>query len=258
MPRNIHDLSPPDGPDKSWEYTNMAIDIARLRQQAERRDGRQERPTIGRDTRIDGGVYEGSYGGEAIVVDREKYPSGYEYAKAEVTRRSIDGTGAIDKNYILDNVFKVVGKMMAYDQGAVNRIFEKEGGKDGTKIALDMYANLGVGVCRHQALFVAQLLEGFVDDGVLHGQVSVDRNMVRMQGDDYDGHAWVRYTTSGGTVYILDVAQNKIALLSDLMAAHDRGENVWDYAREEDEQRAGSRGKQAVGALRRLWESLHG
>ena len=47
----------------------------------------------------------------------------------------------------------------------------------------------------------------------------------------------MRYTNSGNQVFILDVAQQKVAALSDLMQARNRGERVWDYARPEDHNR---------------------
>lgn len=93
-----------------------------------------------------------------------------------------------------------------------------------------------MGVCRHQALFAGVLLEKLADSGILSGVVSVERNMNKRDTNDdkYDGHSWVRYTNSSGRVFILDVAQQQIAALSDLMAARRRNEQVWDYARPED------------------------
>ena len=73
----------------------------------------------------------------------------------------------------------------------------------------------------------------------MQGKVSVDRNLNKRvnEADMYDGHSWVRYTNSGNQVFILDVAQQKVAALFDLMQAHNRGEQVWDYARPEDHNR---------------------
>jgi hypothetical protein len=69
---------------------------------------------------------------------------------------------------------------MKYDQEAVDRIFtEKARGVNHQKVALEVYIDEGVGVCRHQALFVGLLLEHLIKDGLLSGKVNVDRNMNR-------------------------------------------------------------------------------
>lgn len=114
---------------------------------------------------------------------------------------------------------------------------------DHRKVDLNIYIKRGVGVCRHQALFAGTLLEKFVDDGILSGHVSVERNRIRRADDSdvYDGHSWVRYTNSAGKVYILDVAQQRLAPLGKLMGLRSVDGSVWDYARPED--RRGSLGR---------------
>ena len=72
---------PDDDPMGLWAYT---VDIKRA---GEAHKGRSH---IGRDTPIDGGVYYGTYGGEAIVVDTEKYPEQYEKLLTEVLQKSQD------------------------------------------------------------------------------------------------------------------------------------------------------------------------
>ena len=238
MPFNIEDPTPNpyQDADANWGYTEQAREIEEMRRRIERESGHKERHTIGRDTRIDGGVYEGKYGGEAIVVDREKYSHGYEQAYSAILQEATAPDGQVDKNVILGATYQYVHDHMMYDTRGVDRIFKEDcKGVDGQKIALESYIQRGVGVCRHQALFVGMILEGFADQGVLGGNVSVDRNMVKKDRDDkYDGHAWVRYTNSSGTVYILDVAQGRLAKLNDLAAARARGEDVWNYERPED------------------------
>lgn len=199
------------------------------------------RHPITRDSAIDGGVYWGTYGREAIVVDGEKYPDGLNNAMNRIygVIRSPDGT--VDKSKVLRAVYDTVRNMMRYDADAVNAIFDRSGGKDYTKVALDVYVQEGVGVCRHQALFAAQILERLRTEGIVGGSVSVDRNMVRRPehiDDSYDGHAWVRYTNSGGDIYIIDPAQGRIGLLDNLIAQRDSGDvSVWEYARPDDRER---------------------
>ncbi len=224
-------------PSARWDYTDKAREegVDERRRQQERASGRGERPTISRDSRIDGGVYEGAYGGEAIVVDGIKYPTGLRAAFEYIMPKIRQSDGTIDKAEVLDTVFETVTRMMRYDASAVDRILAKAGGQDGTKIALDAYVMSGVGVCRHQALFAGQILESLADMGYVGGKASVERNIDRRSADDkYDGHSWVRYTNSGGQVFIMDIAHGKLGSLDSLMAARARGEAVWDYARPED------------------------
>lgn len=228
--------------DDGWGYTADAAEVARLRQELETNNGREVRHTISRDGRINGGVYEGAYGGEAIVVDREKYPEGYTAAMASIEAAITRPDGSIDKSLVMESVFNEVQRTMKYDQFQVGKILQDLGhGKDGTKIALQEYIQKGVGVCRHQALFAGQLLEGLKDKGYISGTASVDRNKNRkIDADGYDGHAWVRYTNGGGEVFIIDIAQGIIGSLSQITEARERGARIWDYERPEDKARRGT------------------
>lgn len=224
-----------------WSYTTNADEVARLRQQAEQRAGRAVRHTIGRDVSVLEGVYEGKYGGEAIVVDYDKDPVLIDGAVNEVLARATDtATGRVNKSQILDSVFEVVSDKMRYDSATVDQIFEQGlGGRNGSKISLSAYIERGVGECRHQALFATTILQLLSKRGVVGGQASIDRNMVRSGADGkYDGHAWTRYTNSAGEVFIIDVAQKKIGSLSELMAEHAKDPSkTWDYARPEDKRK---------------------
>lgn len=196
------------------------------------------RHDIARDTPVEGGVYWGAYGGEAIVVDGKKYPVGLQEALGSVHESIRRPDGSVDKGLVFRAVFDTVRDMMRYDAEKVDEIFKEHGREDFTKISLDTYAYYGVGVCRHQALFAAQILGHLKEHGVVSGTASVDRNAVRRPSDmddKYDGHAWVRYTNSGGTAWIIDPAQNRIGKLEDLIAQRDSGDfSVWEYARPDD------------------------
>ena len=261
-PNNSMPLASPEGSPSLWGYTQDAYGsgVIDSRVTGERLKGREPRHTIARDTPIDGGVYEGSYGGEAIVVDSDK--SKFINAAYDDIMRAISPNGQPSKQLALKAVFTYVSNRMRYDQPAVDAIFEKgANGVDHTKMTLDWYIGRGVGVCRHQALFVGVLLEKLVNNGVLQGRVSVDRNLNRRvdEADVYDGHSWVRYTNSGGQVFIIDVAQKKAAALSDLMQARNRGEQVWDYARPEDnERKVGGSALLASGIQKNRFSMDHG
>lgn len=199
----------------------------------------QGRDIIGRDTKIDGGVYTGTYGGEAIVVDSKKYPDGINKLMQEVKIRAFNEEKvAIDRGEVLRSVFNVVSEAMPYSKSGVQALLDgiaKDEGRtklaDGTKVALDSFIQARVGVCRHQALTAGLLLEMLKDEGIIRGQVSVDRNKKWNPMDDkYDGHAWVRYTSYSGTVMILDVAQGYFGRLEDSEGIR----HGWDYMRPED------------------------
>lgn len=179
------------------------------------------RRVIKRDSPIDGGVYLGKSEREAIVVDSVKYPAIrklYEKAKEKALVDRVDISVA--KNLILNAVYDTVKEAMKYDEKAVDALVNLVNcGKD-RKIALDMFIDRKIGVCRHMALACGALLEMFVKEGYLRGKVSIDRNKIR------GGHVWCRYTNSGGTVYILDVAQGYIGKIENA--------KNWDYRRPDE------------------------
>ena len=178
------------------------------------------RPIIGHDTRIDGGVYIGSSAREAIVVDFFKdsvLSNLYDKVKLAVT----DSSGKVNKDYVLNNVYKAVQSAMATDmQGVADLISERGYGQD-KKVTLGVFIKAGIGLCRHQNLAGAALLERFIDEGILSGKVSIDRNT-----SNEGGHAWCRYTNSQGKVYILDVTRNYIGDMN--------SSESWDYRRPEE------------------------
>lgn len=228
------DTVPPIAPndnDESWGYTKQAGEAF----------GREYggRSMIKRDSRIEGGVYYGTYGGEAIVVDSEKRPQKYTELLGQVTEGSRNKQGAIDRSQVLEATFNAVSKNMKYSQEGVDKLLKEvaqaNGGqefKDGTKINLSEFLEDGVGVCRHQALATAWVLEKMKDQGYIRGQVSVDRNMTWSPKGELEGHAWVRYTSNSGKVMILDVAQGYFGTLEE----SEGRKHGWDYMRPEEKQ----------------------
>lgn len=180
------------------------------------------RPIICKDSPVDGGVSIGQYEREAIVVDSQKSNSLlslYEKAKKRAMFK-----GQVDKALILLSVFKVVSEKLKYDSSKVEKIVKKAGVKKDKKINLENFVKAEAGICTHQALLCGVLLELFIKDKYLRGKVSVDRNSVYR-----NGHAWCRYTTSGGKVFIMDVA-------NDFMGSLEKGleKGIWCYNRAED------------------------
>jgi len=180
----------------------------------------QGRHIIHRDSKIDGGVYLGQGQREAIVVDSEKYPRLRElYGEA---KKKATENGSIKKDKILEAVYETVKEAMPIqDNDAVEKIIDEYSVRNDGKISLDVFLEEGVGVCRHDALACAALLELFGKDGITRGKASVDRNSTNL-----GGHAWCRYKNSGNEIYILDVAQDYIGKLEDA--------SNWEYQRPED------------------------
>src|SRR5574341_113213 len=162
---------------------------------------------IGRDFPIDGGIYLGAYQREAIVVDFFNSPmlkSIFERAKLEISTQSL--RAELD---ILNAVYAAVYQAMAYDHKAVEELVREQGVKEDGEISLDVFADRGIGVCRHMALTCGVIIERLIKERVMEGSVSVDRKTFK-EG----GHAWCRYKGPDGAVFIVDVAQKYCGKLS--------------------------------------------
>lgn len=199
------------------------------------------RPVIARDTPINGGVWPvGGRHGEALVIDDQKYPKDFNDKYDEILNRL--GLGAssrrIPLNGImrargkysdelekLNTVFDVVSKTLRYDLESTRAI-----ARDYQKVTLNSYMREGVGVCRTQAALGAYFIERLIKDGILRGNVSIDRNTSETLDGVSGGHAWTRFTDEQNRVYIIDPAQKFVGKLSDAQKQSDR----WDYRRTED------------------------
>jgi len=206
-----------------WGKTNLAKERLKKERKLDGEESYSGRFIIHRDGPIDGGVYISVTSKEAIVVDSQKYPKLkelYNRAKLKATEK-----GIVQKDLILEAVFNTVSEAIPkQDERSVAKIVREFGvGKDG-KIALDKFLERGTGVCRHDALTCAALLEMFNKEGMLSGKPSLDRNATEM-----GAHAWCRYTNSAGQVYILDVAKNFLGTLKSA-----RGSKKWVYERRAD------------------------
>ncbi|HOA12047.1 MAG TPA: hypothetical protein PKK04_02085, partial [Candidatus Woesebacteria bacterium] len=179
------------------------------------------RPIIGRDRKINGGVYLGADEREAIVVDDQKDLVLNKIYQELINRRlRAQKKGIPFKEGIIEETWNLVNEVMPFDQERVEAITSELPEPD-TKIYLSAF--LDGGVCRHQALLTGYLLERLAREGIIRGQASVDRNYV----EDLGGHAWARYTNHDGDVFILDSALNYIGRLDEI------NEYRWFYERPE-------------------------
>ncbi len=209
-----------------WDKTDIMLKRLKRAGKLEKKDNEnyfQGRPIIHRDSLVDGGVYLSQGESEAIVVD-SKYPElRHLYKKAQ--KKAMNESGHIRKDRVLKAVYNTVKEAMPkQDDAAAKKIVDDYKVMKDKKIALDVFLKEGVGVCKHDALACAALLELFKKDGYITGKPSVDRN-----SDYQNGHAWCRYTNSAGDVFILDVAQHYKGLLKDASK-----KDKWAYKRPED------------------------
>jgi len=178
------------------------------------------RPIIGRDSKINGGVYVGGGEREAVVVDDTKQPELQDVYRELLKRRKNQALHGIDfKDGILEEVFDLTREILPFDENKVDNITHNLSHDE--KIALSVFINEKGGVCRHQALLAGYLLEKLKNDGLIRGTASIDRNFVPGEG----GHAWVRYVNSASQIFIIDPAQDYIGSIED--AGIDR----WQYER---------------------------
>lgn len=188
---------------------------------------------INRDSRINGGVYfVSSRHGEAITVaDKDVFSQQYDRAHQGVLRRaSLNGT--LRPHRLPRAVFEEVLDTLQYSENKVEELHDSIAAKyrfdelpDGTLVDLGYYLDAGVGVCRHQALASAYLLERLVDTSQLQGEVHVERNM-RYHDDRADGHAWARYCDAAPAAesIVLDIANQYYGPVGGLDAP-------WEYQR---------------------------
>lgn len=203
-----------------WNKTELAQERLKERGLYEEPDRESKtgyylrRPIIGRDTPINGGIYVGGGEREAILVDDsfEKSKLHDVYDELIQVRSEDVKRGRHFKEGLLTDVFELVQKRLPYRPDIVRQLAIKNKIKPDQKVSLTAYLKAGGGVCRHQALLVAYLLERAGKEGKVSGKVSIDRNFVPGVG----GHAWIRYTNSIGDVIVIDPARQITATLDEL------------------------------------------
>lgn len=181
-------------------------------------------PILGRhSTSVDGGVYLGGLAREAIVVD----------GKSEAVRRVYDEAaselqGAFRRNEtmplraILLKVMHKVQEVMPYDGPKTERISQEHYGDK--LVGLSTFLKERAGVCRHQGLLAAYMIERLIKDGHMMGAVGVERNTVEDMGGT---HAWAVYKTrqnGSEEVIVVDPAQSFVGT-----KAQAQREGRWEY-----------------------------
>lgn len=165
-------------------------------------------PILGRRSQVvDGGVYLGGSSREAIVVDgkSEILKNVYKTLLQEL-QSSFRRSETLVPQQVLIKVMFAVQQSMPYDGPKTEGIsLEHYGDK---LIGLSTYVKEKAGVCRHQGLLAAYLIEGLIQDGYLAGSVGVERNTVEDLGGT---HAWAIFkpkTEIARTAIVVDPAQS--------------------------------------------------
>ncbi len=168
------------------------------------------RRIIGRDCPVNAGVYLGGGAREAIVVDdmadngtlKEVYGTLIGTIFKKMGKRISHGVHIQDG--ILDDTFAVVLQYLPYNEEMVNKIIAER--LYDNEIFLSEFIDKRGGQCRHEGLLAAYLLEKLIQNKLLAGHVSVERNYLPAFG----AHAWARYTGPDGRVFIIDPAMGYI------------------------------------------------
>ena len=229
-----------------WEYTQMGNNNSLHVEFIDRKKYYQGRPTIERDSPIDGGVWIVPEIQEAIVVDSKKiYVMGranlvnetYKELLGKIGNKAANKSRKRKTRFVLRKVYKIVRNKMKYRLKYTDEIANNYSDK---KYSLESFIQNGKGVCRHMALLCAVLIEKLIKETeLLNGMVSAERNIIKPNNwlkllkVGVGGHAWCRYTDTDGTIYILDVAQYYLGKLKKHRIWIALGW-MWDYHRPED------------------------
>jgi len=161
-------------------------------------------PLIGRrSTSVAGGVYGTSRSEQVFIDDKSEAVRATVLGALEsLVDMQRDGPASDRAKLVL--IQRYVAIMLDYDLDSVEQLSSPHYDKRGI-IGLSEYINAGVGVCRHQALLSALVVESAMHHKLLApGKIRVERNIdEELNG----GHAWAVYEGDAGE-FIIDAAQN--------------------------------------------------
>ncbi len=141
---------------------------------------------------------------------------------------------------ISEAVFKEVANQIPYDLKKSDEIVRKKLSSGSFTISIGEFIRGHAGVCRHQAITCAALLEMLKNDPdfKIQGFPHINRNHVKnLETGISGGHAWARYDSAAkdesgkNLAYILDVAQQQgVLLLNDPMIQNLIAQKkIWNY-----------------------------
>jgi hypothetical protein len=162
-------------------------------------------PIIGSLSRsMRGGVY-GTTNSEHMLVDNESpvVKNAVEQIMA-YARRVAEANGS--QRDILRAIKAGVAGFMTYDLPAVERLSSPHY-KDRGIIHLSDYLKAGIGICRHQAVLDALVIEQAIEERLLKGTTGVQRNL---DLEANSGHAWAVFRDEQNHTIIVDSAQDYV------------------------------------------------
>lgn len=174
---------------------------------------------IGRASKsVKDGVYLGGSRREAILVDDKSRVLNQVYKDlySELNR----GVTLMTRT-VLTTVMRKVQEVMPYSGDKTKKISQPY--SNDQLIGLSEYVDKRAGVCRHQALLAALLLENLISDGFLKGRTWVERNTI-VDEDGGGTHAWAMYESPDGIKFVVDAAQHFVGTKEQ---AREKGK--WDY-----------------------------
>jgi len=180
-------------------------------------------PIIGRKSvSVKNGVYFTTQpDSEAVVVDDKSKVLRRISDKLLTNLKSMYGAETtVDVAKVLKKVNELTIDAMPYDENKSNELSWPL--YDGNQlIGLSEYVQAGCGVCRHQCLLAAYLAESLVENGLITGQVGVERNH---DVDAHGAHAWAVFKTPDGQTIVIDPAQEFVGTKQQA-----RKERRWKY-----------------------------
>lgn len=141
-------------------------------------------------------IYPGAGTREDILLDVESLILRRHYLELVVQLRELDALS--DK---LNLLFEYTRRKV-FPSGNVELLEKKN-----EVVPLSRFIDEGVGVCRHEALFVAYILSRLSQEKphILKGEVSLYRTML-----SDDAHAWVIFKSEEGAVYNVDTSRSSV------------------------------------------------
>lgn len=131
------------------------------------------RPVIGENTKICGGIYLSPFPAEAIVVDEK-----YDLLKPVLSSFRVRFGGLQEHSFeheltILEEIFGLADKAFYWSPERVGEFNRLNNIQNDSKVALDVYIRERVGSSRHRVLLAAYLAERLKEDGHLTGLLSI-------------------------------------------------------------------------------------
>lgn len=191
------------------KYTNFFVQDVKDEQNYGERDTvapygyRFNHPIIGRRSpSVRNGVY-GTRESEQVVVDDKSRLLKKVVDDFMATLPTANEAETMSTTGLLNQVCLHVARVLKYDLPGAERLSAPHYGNKGL-ICLSEYIDQGVGVCRHQALLAAHLIEEVIERGYIEGSVGVERN----QDLEANGaHAWAVYKSTTSDDIIVDATQ---------------------------------------------------